>query len=114
MDMDRYHRHLPAIYNQYFETNLLAIIDRLPRQEHKVKPQSTKIGFSVSKDKEVKGASGGEELQDVVLAHKHDCDGLGNDIRINQYQILKLLLGKGSHSFVKLAKKNDKNYVQGG
>lgn len=41
----------------------------------------------------------------VVIATKHECDQLGNDTHINSYQISKTLLGKGSHSVVRLARK---------
>lgn len=37
---------------------------------------------------------------------------LGNDTIINEYYISKNILGKGSHSFVKLAKKEGKPYVK--
>jgi hypothetical protein len=44
-------------------------------------------------------------LTSIVMSYKHECDQLGNDTFINGYQITKTMLGKGSHSFVKLAKK---------
>ena len=47
----------------------------------------------------------------ATLAYKHEIDGLGNDTTINQFQIVKALLGKGSHSFVKLAKHGGQSYV---
>ena len=50
-------------------------------------------------------------LTNVVMATKHECDALGNDTFINTYQISKTLLGKGSHSQVRLARREGKNYV---
>ena len=50
-------------------------------------------------------------LTSIVMSYKHECDQLGNDTFINGYQITKTMLGKGSHSFVKLAKKQGKSYV---
>lgn len=44
-------------------------------------------------------------LTNVVMSYKHESDQLGSDTRINEYQITKTMLGKGSHSFVKMAKK---------
>ena len=50
-------------------------------------------------------------LENVVPAVKHEFDTLGNDSEINEYSITKTLLGKGSHCFVKLGKKNGVKYV---
>jgi len=44
-------------------------------------------------------------LMNVSKSFKHESDGLGNDITINDYSISKTMLGRGSHSFVKLANK---------
>lgn len=49
--------------------------------------------------------SGQMNLNNFVKAFRHESDGLGNDTIINDYIISKTMLGRGSHSFVKLAKK---------
>jgi hypothetical protein len=44
-------------------------------------------------------------LNNVVMATKHECDQLGNDTFVNTYHISKTMLGKGSHSLVRLARR---------
>ena len=111
--MDRYLRQLPAIHNEYYQTNLLAVIDHLPQQSQKSVPSQVKSNFSETKlPLDSKNLLPALEFRDVGIVQKHEFDGLGNDTCVNQYHIVKALLGKGSHSFVKLAKSEGNNYVK--
>lgn len=105
---------LPSIHNNFYNMNLLDIIDDLPDQsiEKQQSQNYMKTNISVSRNESICFTDLIQNhLINVTLAFRHECDGLGNDIEINDYQIMKAILGKGAHSFVKLAKKDGVTYV---
>lgn len=44
------------------------------------------------------------EIEHKVMAYHHEIDRLNQDTEINQYIISNVLLGRGAHSTVKMAK----------
>jgi hypothetical protein len=60
---------------------------------------------------ETKGVGEECEIEHRVLAYHHEIDRLGQDTEVNQYAISNVLLGRGAHSTVRLAKSEDRFYV---
>jgi hypothetical protein len=107
-------KELPGIFNIYYKTNLLEIIDELPEQPKKPVESGifkTNISTNTKNESFNSNAPIQSNLIHATIAFKHECDGLGNDTQVNHYQITKTLLGKGSHGFVKLGRRDGKSYV---
>ena len=108
---ERYQNRQPSIYNLYFGINLISAVDKLP-------PLSTAASESVEANlqenkTETKGVAEQLEadIQHKVYAYHHEIDRLNQDVEINQYTITNVLLGRGAHSTVKMAKCKEGSFV---
>ena len=116
MNLERYQNHQPSIYNAYFGINLLNVVDRLPpvtRQTLEGGTTEVNLHEGRTDSKGLPELGPETEIEHKVLAYAHEVDRLGQDTEINQYVITNVLLGRGAHSSVRLAKSEDRFFVMG-
>jgi hypothetical protein len=90
--------------------NLIEAVERLPPLSRQA-PEASEANLKEDRT-ETRGVGEECEIEHRILAYHHEIDRLGQDTEVNQYMIGNVLLGRGAHSTVRLAKADDRFYVR--